>query len=404
MILSAINRHRHARVRGGFTLVELLVVIVILALLIGLLLPAIYGALRTARKAAVSSEINLLASALASFKAKYGDYPPSRILVCENGDYGNVSTQAISPGDISYAQLAQRTASILRKFWPRLNLNTAQGGSAVWLPGSATFYDFNGDGFMGISSTHLYPGGGGGGYILEGHQCLTFFLGGMPVINSTGSYGLSGFSKDPTNPFTSIISPLGSNRSPSLFEFVPSRLFADPNDTYGSGIPGYYDSLGSQPGGASGLNFYAYFSAYGNGNYDPNDVNFPELDANSSGPIGLHYQVTFLIPNSTGNVNIASSPAPNPYTSSLTIAGIGTPTVTYLNPQSFQIISSGIDGLYGVGGQYGGSSSTSATANNPLPMDTTDTSVYINTSPVNDATVRQREGDNLTNFKANSLQ
>ena len=89
MILSAINRHRHARVRGGFTLVELLVVIVVLAILIGLLLPAIYGALRTARKAAVSAEINQIASALASFKSKYGDYPPSRIYVAENGDYGS---------------------------------------------------------------------------------------------------------------------------------------------------------------------------------------------------------------------------------------------------------------------------------------------------------------------------
>ena len=234
----------------------------------------------------------------------------------------------------------------------------------------------------------------------------------MPVVNSSGSYGLSGFSKDPTNPFTSIISPFGTNRSPSLFEFVPSRLFADPNDTYGSGIPGYYDSLGSQPGGPSSLNFYAYFSAYGNGNYDPNDVNFGgnnptgyhELDANNSGPIGLHYQVTFPILGSTNNVNIASSPAPNPYTSSLTIAGTATPTVTYLNAQSFQIISSGIDGLYGVGGQFLASSSSSATANDPLPPDKTDTSPYINTSPATDPSIRQREGDNLTNFKSSSLQ
>jgi prepilin-type N-terminal cleavage/methylation domain-containing protein len=401
MILSAIDKDRRARVGGGFTLVELLVVILILAILIGLLLPAINGALRTARKAAVSSEINQIASALASFKTKYGDYPPSRIWVAENGDYGSAPLTAIAPGDITYAQLAQRTASILRKFWPRLVLNTVQGQGAVFPPGSATWYDFNGDGFLGISSTHLHPGSSDG-YILQGHQCLTFFLGGMPVVNSTGSYGVSGFSKDPTNPFTSLISAFGTNRSSPLFEFVPGRLFADPNDAYQSGVPGYYDSLGGVPGGASGLNFYAYFSAYGNGNYDPNDVNLNlptgELDANNNGPIGLNFQVTFPIPGSAGNVNISSSFAPNPYTSSLSHAGAATPTVTYLNPQSFQIISSGIDGLYGVGGQYVSSSSASATSTNPLPPDPT---ALIHTT---DSTVRQREQDNLTNFKATSLQ
>ena len=103
MILSAINRHRPARVRGGFTLVELLVVIVILAVLIGLLVPAINGALRTARKAAVSSEINQLASALAAFKSKYGDYPPSRFLCGESGNYAQL-VQSTSPlGDLRLA-------------------------------------------------------------------------------------------------------------------------------------------------------------------------------------------------------------------------------------------------------------------------------------------------------------
>ena len=60
---------------------ELLVVILILAILIALLLPAINAALRTAKNAAVGGEINQLAQALASFKTKYGDYPPSRILL-----------------------------------------------------------------------------------------------------------------------------------------------------------------------------------------------------------------------------------------------------------------------------------------------------------------------------------
>lgn len=76
----------------------------------------------------------------------------------------------------------------------------------------------------------------------------------------------------------------------------------------------------------------------------------------------------------------------------------GPPAVTFQNPQTFQIISSGLDGLYGVGGQY---LSNTTTAGTPLPIDsTTTTSPYSTT----DATIRQREGDNLTNFKSGSLQ
>ena len=81
-------RRRPGEGRGprGFTLVELLVVILILAILIALLLPASTAPCRTARNAAVGGEINQLAQALASFKTKYGDYPPSRIYLSEDGN------------------------------------------------------------------------------------------------------------------------------------------------------------------------------------------------------------------------------------------------------------------------------------------------------------------------------
>src|SRR5512135_3015670 len=99
--------------RPGFTMVELLVVIVIIALLLALLLPAINGAVRSARNAAVSAEINQLSQALADFKSKYGDYPPSRILLSENGDYGPTTIPAVvlagaGQADINSTMLAQR--------------------------------------------------------------------------------------------------------------------------------------------------------------------------------------------------------------------------------------------------------------------------------------------------------
>ena len=59
---------------------------------------------------------------------------------------------------------------------------------------------------------------------------------------------------------------------------------------------------------------------------------------------GLGYSVAFPVQNG------CVSPSPNPYTSTFTASSAG--VTTFLNPQTFQIISSGIDGLYGVGGQY----------------------------------------------------
>src|SRR5271166_4437333 len=106
-------RRRPGEGRGprGFTMVELLVVILILAALIALLLPALNGALRTAKNAAVGGEINQLAQALASFKARYGDYPPSRIYLSEDGNLLPNLTGSINgnAGDITYAQLGQRS-------------------------------------------------------------------------------------------------------------------------------------------------------------------------------------------------------------------------------------------------------------------------------------------------------
>ncbi len=369
----------------GFTMVELMAVVLILAVLIALLLPALNGALKTARNAAVGAEINQLAQALASFKANYGDYPPSRVWLSEDGNFGvNTSTAALATGDISSAQLAQRSLAIMRKFFPRVVFNSS---SDVFGSGSAQWYDFNGDGVFQYHAS----------YILQGHECLVFFLGGIPQITASG-YGMSGFGKDPTNPFKN--SAATGNRQAPFFEFNPGRLVLDPTNPTTPGIPGYLDSLGNPaPTGNAGdpINFYAYFSAYGSNGYDPNDVNFKESDVNGNSPIGLGYNVAFP---PTGVI----SAVPNPYTSSLTTPGTGLPT--FLNPQSFQIISSGIDGLYGVGGQYQ-PDNTAGT----LPYDSSSTYYFSGTawslesslaSP--DSSIRYRERDNVTNFHNGKLE
>jgi prepilin-type N-terminal cleavage/methylation domain-containing protein len=377
------TRHAPRRPRG-FTLIELLVVLVIIAILIALLVPAIASAVRTAKGAAVQAEINQLAQALADFKSKFGDYPPSRILLSENGWLNTTSSTQVPNGvsaDITYGQLAQRSITALRKFWPRVSILP---NGPVWPAGNSVWYDFNGNGSFEYDPL-------GQGFLLQGHECLVFFLGGIPanvgitipVLAPFPVQGMSGFGKSPTNPFQNSV--VTSNRTPPLFEFAGGRLWGNPN----TGMPSYIDSIN---GLGNNTSYYAYFSTNLGTGYDPNDVNVVEHDSSgSSAPIALDY-TTASLPLGT------LSPAPNPYTISwpVVIANQSSdhynPQVNFQNPQSFQIISPGIDGLYGVGGAY----------STGLPSeDSTSTSSWkppVTISNSADTGLRNTERDNLTNF------
>ncbi len=62
--------------RSGFTLVELLVVIVIIAVLAALIVPAVFQARLTAKNAVIKAEIDMLTMAIENYKNEYGSYPP----------------------------------------------------------------------------------------------------------------------------------------------------------------------------------------------------------------------------------------------------------------------------------------------------------------------------------------
>lgn len=65
--------------RAGFTLVELLVVIVIIGILASIISVAVIAALKTARNTAIRTEIDLLHGACETYKNDYGSYPPSNV-------------------------------------------------------------------------------------------------------------------------------------------------------------------------------------------------------------------------------------------------------------------------------------------------------------------------------------
>lgn len=372
--------------RLGFTLIELLVVIVILGILVGLLVPAVMRAVATAKDAAVAAEIRALSQALADFKSKYGDYPPSRIRVSEDGNFSSLGV------------LGTRSATFLRKFWPRVQVSTTGTPS---IPGIG-FYDFDGNGVK-VPLT----------YTLSGPECLVFFLGGIPQRTTSG-WGMTGFSKNPANPFENVL--VSTNRTVPLFEFDSSRL--DANKSNGSVFPGYLDSYG-KPSDPNFQPFYCYFSSYGGVGYDPDDVDFTgafaELDDNSVALKGA-FKTANSAPLTGSPVAVVASPSPNPYTNdppvpTTSAGGHDTTSLKYpvwQNAQTFQIISAGQDRRFGIGGQY------IANGTDRLPFIFVSgpyTANSFQTQQANNsvtglslgADARAGEKDNVTNFSSGKL-
>ncbi len=73
------------RPRTGFTLIEMLVVMLIIAVLVGLLLPAVMRATDAGKRTQASAEMNELGMAIGQFKSKYSvDYVPSKIMLFDD--------------------------------------------------------------------------------------------------------------------------------------------------------------------------------------------------------------------------------------------------------------------------------------------------------------------------------
>lgn len=352
--------------RNAFTLVELLVVMFVLAILIALLLPAINGAVRSAKDATVTAEINMLATGQAAYKSMRGHYPPSKIALCETGDYSAATWLDLAPELAPFREESRRR---LNAAFPRVVLSTIPLEEPLPVRGGG--YDFDGDGKINPVPV-----------LLTGDECLVFFLGGLPAPHA-GGFGTQGFAKSQTQPF--IGDSVELNRDKPLFEFQAGRLV----DLDGDGFPSYVDPLGS----GTGRRAYAYFSAYNGSGYDPDDCN---LDGE---PVGAFATYRGLV----------VSPGPNPYTSgpSLPVAepyatgGLKPPPIPnsrWHKPDTYQIVSAGRDGVYGPGGWW-----VAEDVIEKLPYPAIGT-VQAG-GPAQPSTVRNdSEGDNLTNFAKGTLR
>lgn len=68
-------RTAHAARNGGFTLIEVIVVILVLGLLAALVAPNVIRHMSTARDATARSQISLIGTALDAYRLDTGDYP-----------------------------------------------------------------------------------------------------------------------------------------------------------------------------------------------------------------------------------------------------------------------------------------------------------------------------------------
>lgn len=361
--------------RPGFTLVELLMVIIIIGILAGLLIVAVGPAIGTANTAVVKAEINQLDVALNNYRDTYGSLPPTMVTWGDSTSSpfsGNSTVESLYDEN----QKQQRFVRHVRKAFPRYR--------ADWLGMGGTIYNVT-----------KFPKGGS--YVLENcdlktmdaAEALVFWLGGMPKIwkanDEEYEVELTGFSKDPANPFLpeyDWVTPgpgtVGTHyqpeRTPPLFEFDTRRLV----DTDKDGWPEYVPDLG---GSSSDAAPYVYFDAgtYGIFPYYPPNNHPMMASASTSWGIARPYLIRY-----TSTTNDLPLPA------------------SYAAADAFQIICAGADGKYGT---LNGVTQTDIEAvAKKIPVYTEGKTYDLTIDPADPGSIDALEFDNLTNFLESKLE
>ncbi len=313
--------------RSAFTLVELLVVMAIIAILIGLLLAAVMRVMMKINEVQTRTDIAQMDVGINSFMQDYGltNPPPSYLLICEDSTGTNPNKslyptyqQLMNDPDPYTAAAATQTVKFFQQwFGKNFNINGK--------------YNWNGN--VDAKGNPIYDPP----YLLQGQQCLVFYLGGIPVWGNNAVIGMSGFAPNITNPAAPAVA--GSTRKGPYFNFLPARLslpaasLAEPasmlntkNSTkplVSRNNPVYLDPWKAKPQWQP----YVFFSSQGGmNNYNATIFGTPPKgpltnDCSMFDLAGPYYELT------------------------------ATKTANYAFNNRFQIISAGLDGQFG-GGQW----------------------------------------------------
>lgn len=193
------NRHRGtlAGDRAGFTLVEMLTVIVIIGILAALISAATIYARARAREAAIYTQIKQMESALMEYKNQFGEFPP----------------------DFSGPNRKLDIERHIRRRWPRFTIDPK---FLSGLEKSKTpLYDTLKDRLDNAYKIKLDA--------LDARSALVFWLGGLPDLPARDSnkflqendvYKPVGFHADEANPIQR-----GEPRTGKFFDFDASRIY-----------------------------------------------------------------------------------------------------------------------------------------------------------------------------------
>ena len=238
--------------RPGFTLVELMMVIIIIGILASLLIVAARPALTAAANARVAQEVGQLDVAMNNFKNDHGGAVPPAL-----GTADTFNMFVLDPTlEVAYTQRLMR---FLRKAFPRFRLTDLNGSGDVDLDDMAQLIEdlYPLDPSFYVTTNYLDF------TQLDAAESLVLWLGGMPHVTQADDNGytveLTRFARDPANPFLPEFDPTGNNligqefqpeRTDTVFEFDTRRLV----DSDREGWPGYVAEVEDTPP-------YAYFDA-----------------------------------------------------------------------------------------------------------------------------------------------
>lgn len=298
--------------RPGFTLVEILTVIVIIGILAAIAIPAINGAVRTARATAMKLDVNAIDAAVVRYELEFGDFPPDfssypivvrhyrKLFPRMSANESQLLFNLLHAGTTFQAANIDRAEAIV---WTLGGYSkdvqrpfTGDGGPLVWVgDGTNTYEDPDGNGMVDASdnterqtvSNYQYNNDRINSFFDFNPQLLTVAL---PNPSAPFSASNKYISTDDSDLFPVYL----SREDGAPFVYFDSRTYAVNDPTLG--YNGYADT------------------------------------ANGFGAVRPYY-------SQQANPNITSS--------NFASIDVALQAWDFINPDTYQIISAGIDGSFG---------------------------------------------------------